>query len=380
MKANLLNPMLRRVIPVGMCAGLACCFLHAQDKPVESQSKPKAERPAKPSPVKVPFLGLALGQVDESLVSQLNLPEGTGVLVLAVLPDSPAAKAGILKHDVLHHFNDQLLVNEPQLQTLVRQAGIGADVTLKLLRKGREETVIVKLGEHEELAPAAPWLAREYGMHRPNSSGYGAPPSDGRLFNIPLNGDGFANRVRELSERMKKLEGKPDEMREEVERFQKEIQEQTGRAAGAADQERAARQRAKTDREDGAAPPHASSKVWKDDKGGIHVEVRTNDGRAETGGSGIVTATADDKGTVTVTQTNNTRLTWNDGDGSGELQIENGKKKLTARDRDGKEIFSGPIDTEDQLKSLPAGLRERLERLESKVKVEVRAGKPAGDL
>jgi hypothetical protein len=73
-------------------------------------------------------------------------------------------------------------------------------------------------------------------------------------------------------------------------------------------------------------------------------------------------------------------MTWNDGDGSGELLIENGKKKLSAKDRDGKEIFHGPIDTEEQLKSLPAGLRERVERLESKVKVEVRAGKPAGDL
>src|SRR5436190_3451070 len=169
MKTNLMNRMFRGLMPAGVCAGLALCLLHAEDKPAEVKPKPDILKIAKPAPAKVPFLGLALGQVDESLASQLNLPEGAGVLVLAVLPDSPAAKAGVLKHDVLHHFNDQLLVNEPQLQTLVRQAGTGADVTLKMLRKGREETVIVKLGEHDELAAGPPGLAREYGVHRPGS-------------------------------------------------------------------------------------------------------------------------------------------------------------------------------------------------------------------
>jgi hypothetical protein len=155
-----------------------------------------------------------------------------------------------------------------------------------------------------------------------------------------------------------------------VERFQKEIQEQADSLKNNS-QER---------RHDGSAPSREKAKVWKDDKGGIHVEVRADDSQADATGSAGVSATADDKGNVTVTRTNSTRMAWNDGDGSGELSIENGKKKLTARDRDGKEIFSGPVDTEEQLKSLPDGLRERLERLESKVKVEVHPGKPAGDL
>jgi hypothetical protein len=371
MKTKLLNRVLRRVIPAGMCVGLACSILQAEDKPIEPQSKPNAEKPAKPAPVKVPFLGLALGPLDESLAAQLNLPEGVGVLVRAVMPGSPAASAGVLQHDVLHYFNDQLLVNEAQLQTLVRQAGIGTEVALKLLRKGAEQSVVVKLGEHEErdVADARPWHAREPGEHR---SGFFSHPSpDTWMFD--MNSDKFADKVRDLTERLKNLEGKSaDQIREEVERFQKEIQEQGGKAADSATKQ--------ADSLKSNSPARGKAKVWKDDKGGIHVELRAHDDHADAPASVGVTATADGQGTVTVTQTNNTRTTWNDSDGSGELLMENGKKKLTARDRDGKEIFSGPIDTEEQLKSLPASLRERLKRLESKVKVEVRAGKPAGDL
>lgn len=387
MNTTLMNHVLRRLLPVGVCAGLALCASRAEEKPAEPNLKLKVSKPAT---VKAPFLGLALGQVDEALSAQLNLPEGVGVLVRAVLPDSPAAKAGVLQHDVLHYFNDQLLVNESQLQTLVRQAGIGADVTLKLIRKGNESTVSVKLGEHEEREPADAMRGRsrepgempadhlrKYPPYAPFT-----PPFGGRVFNVPLNSDGFANQVRELSEQMKQLEGKPDEMRAAVERFQKEVQEQASKYKDfAAKQAEEAKRNDQSARAKGAAASsHGASKVWKDDKGGIRVEVRTGDDSADGFGSAGVTATADDKGNVTVTQTNSTRMAWSDGEGSGELLIENGKKKLSAKDKDGKQIFFGPVDTEEQLKGLPPGVRERLERIESKVKVDVRAGKPAGDL
>jgi hypothetical protein len=278
-----------------------------------------------------------------------------------------------------------LLVNEPQLQALVRHAGIGSDVTLKILRKGREETVVVKLGEHEEFASAPSSLAREYGMRRPGGFGYGAPSGDFKLFNGPMNGQAFADQMREFSERIKNLEGKPDQIRKEIERFQKELQEYSN-------------DRRNNSRDSKAEPPHndlrrrpgdtaaassSSARVWKDDKGGIRVEVSTNpdDGKGTPGAEPSVTATADGEGKVIVTQNNSTRMAWNDGDGSGELVIENGKKRLTVKGPDGKEIFSGPVDTEEQLKTLPPKVRERLEGIEHTLKVTPRpAGKPAGDL
>jgi hypothetical protein len=386
---------LRRVLLAGACAGLALTFSQAQDKPAEADPKtePKVEKPraAKPSPPKIPFLGVVLGPVDESLAAQLDLPEGVGVLVWAVMPDSPAAKAGVRRHDVLHYFNDQLLVNEPQLQTLVRQAGIGTEVTLKLLRKGGSETVVATLAGDVERRPfdGERWRPREHGGGPPQSwpDFYtplrpGGPGSSEWKFDNPLNVDGFADQVRELQERMKRLEGKPDQIREEVERFKTEIEARAKKAGEAArkhaedarERDKAARERA-LDLKSGA-----TSKVWKDDKGSIRVEITTNDGKEGSTASGVVTATADEKGNVVVSHASTTRMTWSDSDGSGELVIENGKKRITMKDRDGREIFSGPVDTDEQRKSLPGEVRERLERMEKSVKGEVnRAGRAAGE-
>jgi hypothetical protein len=308
MKTNLITQVLRRMTSAGVSAGLALCAVQAQDnKPVEPRPTPprpqpeaQAPKPNRPAPARtVPFLGLVLASVDESMAAQLNLPEGTGVLVRAVMPESPAAKAGVLQHDVLRYFNDQLLTNEPQLQTLVRQAGVGTEVTLKLLRKGKEESVVVKLGEHalreneQREGPQPPrWPGRNPADQRPpkpSDFGFGVPRY------MPLNSDGFAEQVRELSERMRKLEGKPEQMREEVERFTREI-EQANRARGAAE-----RQEAWTKKNAAAARPggSAGSSVRSGD-GGIRVEVFSNDSKADNGGQNSVTATTDDKGNIIV--------------------------------------------------------------------------------
>jgi hypothetical protein len=388
MKTNLVNRLLRRAMPVGVCAGLSFCLSQAQEKPAEPNPDPKpsadATRPARPAPAKVPFLGLALGSLDEPLAAQLGLPKGVGVLVRAVMPDSPADKAGVLQHDVLRYFNDQLLVNEPQLQSLVRAAGIGTEVTLKLLRKGKEETLAVKLGEHEEreTAGATSWRERTPGDQRGGFFGNTRPPGDSRMFNFPLNGDAFANRVRDLSERIRRLEGKPDQIQEEIERFQKEILDYHERRDSMERRVEPPRNVPQW-RPGNSAASSGSARVWKDDKGGIRVEVSTDsDDDKPAGAAGSsVTATADGEGKVIVTQNNSTRMAWNDGDGSGELVIENGKKKLTVKDADGKEIFAGPVDTEEQMKSLPPKVRERVEGMQEKIKVETRTtGKPAGEL
>ena len=53
-------------------------------------------------------------------------------------------------------------------------------------------------------------------------------------------------------------------------------------------------------------------------------------------------------------------------DDKGEMKVENvdGKKLLTAKDAQGKLLFSGPVETEADLDKMPADIRERYERLE----------------
>lgn len=361
MKTNLMNRVLPHLMLAGVCAGLSLCPARAQEKPAETRPKPAA--------AKVPFLGLALGPVDEALASQIGLSPGVGVLVRAVMPDSPAAKAGVQQHDVLHRFNDQLLVNEPQLQTLVHQAGIGAEVKLSLFRKGKDEVVTVKLGEHEAMEPEGDYLRRAQEMQERERvtrrwhemrerSGAGAEPS--WVPPMPMNGDAFANQMRELQERLKETQGNAERMRAEIERFQQQVQEM------ARQKSEMARERAKS----AAREAHRPS-------GNVQVQVTTDDGTSSGSAYSVATANSDGKGNVIVIQNGVARTKWSDGDGSGELVSENGEKNLTVKDRQGKVIFSGPVNTEEQRKALPAEVRERVERIEKGVKVEIKPAPPA---
>src|SRR5712671_1828482 len=76
----------------------------------------KGDKPAGP----VTWLGVVGREVSPELYEQIDLPQGTGLVVEFVSPDSPAAKAGIKQFDVLTKFEDQILVNPQQLVTLIR--------------------------------------------------------------------------------------------------------------------------------------------------------------------------------------------------------------------------------------------------------------------
>lgn len=63
--------------------------------------------------------------------------------------------------------------------------------------------------------------------------------------------------------------------------------------------------------------------------------------------------------------TGNSSLVFSDHDGSLELTLKEGGKMLVAKDSKGGQLFAGPVTTPEERKALPAGVRERLERLES---------------
>lgn len=91
------------------------------------------------------YLGVTVSPVDPALGAQLALPEGVGLVVEYVDPNSPAAKVGLKQHDVLHKLDEQLLINPAQIKVLVRLHEPGATVTLHLLRQAKAESVTVTL-------------------------------------------------------------------------------------------------------------------------------------------------------------------------------------------------------------------------------------------
>src|SRR5437867_11724410 len=100
---------------------------------------------------KVPmtFLGVETSQVPDVVSEQLGLVKGLGLVVEDVVPDSPAAAAGIQQNDILKMLNDQILIEPSQLRKLLQTFSDAAEVTLTILRKGQEQKVTVKLAKKE---------------------------------------------------------------------------------------------------------------------------------------------------------------------------------------------------------------------------------------
>ena len=94
------------------------------------------------------WLGLGVSKPDETTTTQLPaLPPGIGFVVTTLDKEGPAKRAGIEEHDLLWKLNEQMLVNEGQLATLLRLAEPGDEVTVSVFRKGEPIDLKVTLGE-----------------------------------------------------------------------------------------------------------------------------------------------------------------------------------------------------------------------------------------
>jgi len=259
--------------------------------------------------VPVTYLGVETSEVPSVLCDQLGIQKGFGLVVDYVVPDGPAAAAGVQQNDIIKMLNDQILTDPGQLSKLVRSFQEGTNVTLTLLRKGQEQKVTVKLGKKE-----VPRRHAMGGMRQDRNFDFGD------LGNI---NEQIHEQMAELKERL----GDQDRgmIHDAVMGARAEAQRAREEARRVADE---ARQNAER----------------------IRTITRRNGALQQT--------TIDLK---------NAQIVFSDD--KGELRIENkdgkdGKKMLTAKDPQGKLLFGGPIETKEDLDKVPAEVRQRYEKLQ----------------
>jgi serine protease Do len=97
------------------------------------------------------WLGVAIQDLGEDLAHSLELQPHHGVVVSDVTPDSPAARAGIERGDVIVAVDGSPTTTSAQLRNLIALAGKGKRVKLDVERAGKQRAVELELGE----APAA---------------------------------------------------------------------------------------------------------------------------------------------------------------------------------------------------------------------------------
>jgi hypothetical protein len=280
--------------------------------------------------VPVTYLGVETSELPGVVADQLGMPKGFGLVVDYVVPDGPAAAAGVQQNDIIKMFNDQILMEPDQLSKLIRSYPEGTTVTLTVLRKGAETKLPAKLGK------------REVTQRRGHDRGWRGP-------NMGQLGPDLEKLTEELGQmQFGKVDG--DHIRSEVERAQRDAQRAQRDAIRVArdDARRVEREAREASREARQAAREAAREARR----------ATQGFRFSYGDDGALKTTHIDMGKAQIVYH----------DDKGELKIDNvaGKRVLTAKDPQGRTVFSGPVETKEELDKLPADVRQRFDKLEQK--------------
>jgi serine protease Do len=92
-------------------------------------------------------LGVLIQQVDQPLAESFKLDKPSGALVSEVERGSPADKAGIEPGDVILKFEGKEIARSADLPPLVADVAPGTKSEVQIWRKGKSQTLTVKLGE-----------------------------------------------------------------------------------------------------------------------------------------------------------------------------------------------------------------------------------------
>jgi serine protease Do len=109
------------------------------------------------------WLGVSIQPLTPELARSFGAKDAKGVLVSDVIPDSPAAKAGLKPGDILLEFDGKKTEAPGDLQRVVGLTNPGYEAKLKVWRDQGERTVEVRIGE----SPDEREIARQSG--RPKS-------------------------------------------------------------------------------------------------------------------------------------------------------------------------------------------------------------------
>jgi len=213
--------------------------------------------PEKSPQQSVAFLGLISSEIPEILATHLGLKTGEGVVVRAVVPDGPAAQAGLVEHDVILRIGGQPVGSPAELSQNVMAKNPGEMVDFDIIHAGKPSTQSISLGTRPAGNPDA---SRD--IHR--------------LGQLPLDGmpPEQADRIRDLIEKNLRRNDlfEPGSDGADVANAIQEMQKRMSEAFG--------------DRFEGSAMPNGSSHFssdttirLKDDKGSV--ELKANNGAKE---------------------------------------------------------------------------------------------------
>src|SRR5271169_6294751 len=101
------------------------------------------------------WLGVRIQQVTDDIADSLSIKPPRGALIAGVDDKGPAKPAGIEPGDVIVKFDGQDIKEMRDLPKIVAETPVGKDVEVTVIRKGKEEKKMVKLGRLADEKEAA---------------------------------------------------------------------------------------------------------------------------------------------------------------------------------------------------------------------------------
>jgi len=107
------------------------------------------------------YLGIQMVTVDPNVKRQVNqdtefgiqISEDKGVLITRVVDDSPAAKAGARRGDVIVKFNDKEILTADQVTQLVEDRAVGDKIRMEVKRAGQTVALNVETAQFPQKFP-----------------------------------------------------------------------------------------------------------------------------------------------------------------------------------------------------------------------------------
>jgi serine protease Do len=96
------------------------------------------------------WLAVTVQDLTEDLAKYFGLSEKNGALVVKVLKDGPAEKAGIKNSDVIKKVDNTVVNNVRELLNLVGKAEVGRKIKVAVLRDKKEVTLDLVIGERPQ--------------------------------------------------------------------------------------------------------------------------------------------------------------------------------------------------------------------------------------